>query len=333
MEMLPTGYLLFSPTNKCNYRCKHCILDSLGSERKELSVDEIKSIWTGSSVLQKVKAFLVGGEPFFREDIVDISQIIYENSSGINFTTNGFYIDRIKETLEKLKGKPEVTFILSIDGLEKTHDQIRGKGAFNKAIETMLLLKKYNVGFWVNTVMQEANIHELSDIRKFYDNENIAHTFSPLKTFPGVQEYYDIRKIYNPSVIKDVLESLSLDVEKEYVSSLGKLRIVNCSAGFYSCYIDSEGKVYPCLTSQEALHKQDVCMGDLRSYKYNFDNLWYSDASDKVRSRVKKCEGCFVGCELSRELACSPNGVRLARYSSFGKFLNSITNFGRRIGL
>lgn len=308
---IPSGYLFFSPTNKCNYRCRHCVLDGLFEEKEQLTLDEINKIWSGSKILKQVKTYFVGGEPFYREDIPDIASVIYQNSTGINFTTNGFYGDRIEKTLTTLKDTSRATFILSIDGLESTHDKIRSKGAFRKAVATMKKLQKSHISFWVNTVMQELNVNELDEIKCFFKEENITHVCSPLKTFPGVAKYYDITEVYHSGVIDKVISCLSLDVEKQYVSSLGKVKIDDCTAGFYSCYIDTEGKVYPCLTSQEAMHQENFCMGNLRENNYDFDAIWFSERADKIRELVKRCQGCFVGCEISREIQASPNGLKL----------------------
>ncbi len=97
---------------------------------------------------------LTGGEPFLREEIVEIVKAYYKNNKiqSLNIPTNGILkkiiVERCKEIL---KICPNINFSLnlSIDGFKELHDEIRGvDGCYENAInvfkETVKLKEKYS---------------------------------------------------------------------------------------------------------------------------------------------------------------------------------------------
>lgn len=98
-------------------------------------------------------------------------------------------------------------------------------------------------------------------------------------------------------------------IEKTYSERKGDLRIYDCHAGLTGCHIDPLGNVYACLTSIEDIGDDSYFMGNLREFNYQFDELWYSEKASRVREKVKKCVGCFSGCEIDREINCHNGGA------------------------
>jgi radical SAM protein with 4Fe4S-binding SPASM domain len=64
-------------------------------------------------------------------------------------------------------------------------------------------------------------------------------------------------------------------------------RILKCSAGLDFFYLAPEGIVYPCLTVPSP-------MGDLKGH--SFEEVWESEAADKVRREIDGCEKCWMIC-------------------------------------
>ena len=90
-----------------------------------------------------------GGEPFLRDDLSEIISLF--KAAGVRHfqvNTNGMLTDEIVNFSKELLGK-NISFkiVISIDGLEKTHNKIRNtQGAFQKAIQTIKRIKKYRSG-------------------------------------------------------------------------------------------------------------------------------------------------------------------------------------------
>jgi len=113
-------------TDNCNLRCKHCyhFHGKDVFEKKELPL----SVWRKRfKDLHKEGVrfvLLVGGEPALRIDVLMLAHRIFP---FVYVITNG--------TISIPKKFNHLLFV-SLDGMQKTNDSIRGKGTFNKVLKT-----------------------------------------------------------------------------------------------------------------------------------------------------------------------------------------------------
>jgi Fe-coproporphyrin III synthase len=142
------GVFLFI-TSRCNSKCRTCFYHEKLNSTDDLTFEEIKTISETAPKFDKL--WLSGGEPFLREEIVEIIKLFYDNNGArvVNLPTNGLLGDRIEsETARLLEACPELTVHLnfSLDGPGKLHDSNRGvPGNFKKTIAIMeKMKKKYN---------------------------------------------------------------------------------------------------------------------------------------------------------------------------------------------
>ena len=136
-------YFQWHITNKCNLRCRHCYIDDYAIE---------PSFATMVSILGRIVEFLdenngychlslMGGEPFVSPHLFRILDYIEMEKNIIEFSlgTNGLLLTQ--EIIDKLKTYSKFRAIqISIDGTPETHDSIRGKGTFEKALNSVKLL-------------------------------------------------------------------------------------------------------------------------------------------------------------------------------------------------
>jgi MoaA/NifB/PqqE/SkfB family radical SAM enzyme len=169
-------FLIFFVTTRCNSRCGHCFFWKSLNQKDELSLEEIKKIFSNLGYIRDIS--LSGGEPILREDISDIIKIICEKSKpySLSIPSNGLLPRRLEQVAKKMmKEHPKTKLILnlSVDGLERTHEYIRGvKGNFKKVLECMDRLNKIkkeyrNLTINVNTVLINKNIEEIPRLMKF----------------------------------------------------------------------------------------------------------------------------------------------------------------------
>ena len=166
------GMFLFV-TSRCNSKCRTCFYHTELNSHQDLSFEEMRKISASSPKFDKL--WLSGGEPFMRNDLVDIIKIFYDNNHVrvINLPTNGLLEGQIvKETGRLLEICPDLTVHLnfSLDGLGATHDAIRGvPGNFRKTIRTMEQVKEAygeNPKLLINvaTVVTPDACHEAFDL-------------------------------------------------------------------------------------------------------------------------------------------------------------------------
>ena len=87
-------------TRNCNLHCKHCYVHTNNGE-KNIPLSEIKKIIDELVSAGCINLFINGGEPFLREDIVDIFNYATEKGLLISVSSNGLVIN--EEILLKIK--------------------------------------------------------------------------------------------------------------------------------------------------------------------------------------------------------------------------------------
>jgi MoaA/NifB/PqqE/SkfB family radical SAM enzyme len=165
----PKNALIFL-TMRCNLNCQMCHQKEFRAKNlNKLHADELSSKEIEKAIfsLKKFgikKICLTGGEILLRDDLFQILDCIKDNQMNIEFGTNGTLIN--ENIAEKLKNYPITGVSISLDGLQESHDKIRGRiGAFNKTVKTIkILTKNFDVG--INFVLQKENIHDAEKVIK-----------------------------------------------------------------------------------------------------------------------------------------------------------------------
>lgn len=102
-----------------------------------------------------------GGEPLLRKDLVEILAFSRSLPLHTSLITNGTLLEsRIDEIAPYING---VVYV-SLDGLEKTHDAIRGvDGSFRKALGGINAAKE-KVHVTINTTVMSENAEEIESL-------------------------------------------------------------------------------------------------------------------------------------------------------------------------
>lgn len=116
-------------TNRCTLRCKHCFVYRQGNPNDPHNEMDTPTMIKRLSELQKrhgIQSMLwMGGEPLLRPDVLlEGTKVFLRNT----VTTNG---------TRDLIDLPYCTYVVSIDGPPKLNDSIRGKGSFQKVMNTL----------------------------------------------------------------------------------------------------------------------------------------------------------------------------------------------------
>jgi radical SAM family uncharacterized protein len=148
-------------TYNCNLRCKMCPFWKRSNQ--ESSTEQEKEILRQIYYSGACSVAFEGGEPLLRKDLVKILAFSRSLPLHTSIITNGTLLEsRIDEIAQYING----ALYVSLDGLEKTHDTIRGvNGCFRKALRG-ITASRSKVQVTINTTIMADNIHEVEDLVK-----------------------------------------------------------------------------------------------------------------------------------------------------------------------
>lgn len=119
-------------TRGCNLVCKHCFNNSGPRMDGEIELKQQIEIIKECARLGVQEIRFTGGEPMILGYVYDLIQEASQNNLRVSIGTNGTLIT--SENAMKLSACGLNMAIVSIDGMEKSHNAIRGPGNFQKSI-------------------------------------------------------------------------------------------------------------------------------------------------------------------------------------------------------
>lgn len=282
-------------TYRCNARCTMCSRYKAPSRPEdEIRVETIKKL------PRMYFTNITGGEPFIREDLKEIVRELYKLSDRIVISTNGFFTDRI---LELCREFPDIGIRISIEGLEKTNNEIRGlQDGFQRGYRTLKKLRSMgmkDVGFGMT--VQDKNAQDLVPLYKLSDQLGMEFATASLhNSFYFVESgniIHDRRMVAEnfEALINELLASGS---PKKWFRAYfnhglinyiyGQKRLLPCDMSFDTFFIDPYGDVMPCNGTRDK-----EIMGNLN--RQSFDEVWNSPEAEQVRQRVRGCSrNCWM---------------------------------------
>jgi radical SAM protein with 4Fe4S-binding SPASM domain len=151
-------------TRACDLRCGHCGSSAGKPRAGELSTGEGIRLVRDLARLGCRHLTLSGGEPTARDDWPDFARAAADQGMTVNLVTNGQSIASDLGSKARTSGLANVA--VSLDGLEPTHDALRGLGTFQRALATIRSLVSSDV--WVD-VMLTVNRQNLGELGELYD--------------------------------------------------------------------------------------------------------------------------------------------------------------------
>jgi len=242
--------VIWDITNKCNLKCKHCAVES----KKSSALQNLEKYFKALESMEEAgvdTVYLSGGEPLLFDYLYDL--IDYGKRLGLEITigTNGTLLN--ERSAKKLKDANIDRVFVSLDHWRKEkHDWLRGNGTFEKTINGIKLLKKYEVYTRIDSIVWKENYKELEKLvdfcKKLKADEIIfawpVKVGSALKNydyiFPPEEEYLKIGE-----KLEALRKSKSIKVSYHrfrYFDESAK----DCPGGRKIFYINGEGRISPC---------------------------------------------------------------------------------------
>ena len=300
-------------TLACNLRCRHCGSSAAQPRRDELTLEESLAICDQFPELLVQEVYFTGGEPLLRPDWQTIAIHLGKIGIGCKILTNGLTLD--SDTVSRIKDAGISGVGISIDGLEATHDHIRGRvGLFRRLLEGIDLVQRADLPVTVITTVNALNLPELPGL------------FALLQSV-GVKRW-QIQPIF-PLGRGDTASELHLTEDaymqfgtfvQEWGSKTGDLELLpgdsfgyftdfdtreppwrGCPAGLLSVGITSNGMIKGCLSLPDECVEGDLRQHDLWDIWFHQDSFAYtrSFTPGDLGANCHSCdraEECRGGC-------------------------------------
>ncbi len=173
-------------TYRCNFNCPFCYIDHHFRLLPDISFKKLCFIIDQISKSPCLLVTLLGGEPFLRNDLLDIYKYLIKKGLYVHIYTNGTILDNpILTYFEKYP--PYLITVPLYAGTEKTYEEITGKKNVLKLMfEFVNILKRKNIRFRFTTLINKANLRELDKILNIGEQLEVPLTFST-KIGPTIQ--------------------------------------------------------------------------------------------------------------------------------------------------
>jgi radical SAM protein with 4Fe4S-binding SPASM domain len=312
-------YIQWHITNLCNLRCQHCYQDDF-SKKSDLDWAGLKKVC--DNLLHTMREWgktacihLTGGESLLKPELFPLLDHLDQQSvvEELGIITNSLLINR--EMMKRLSGFSKLKRIkISLDGGDaETNDAIRSKGAFEKVMQNLPLIKE--TGRFEILLMFTAmkrNFRSLLSLFKLCQDLGIdgliIERFIPLGRGKEVTG-----EVLGKEEWKEMIGMLSdfISTEEEHsffpyqafqISFRGEepeLLGAPCVIGVDGLCIMPEGNVFPC-------RRFPVSIGNL--LETPLKQIWEeSDMLEKLRKKENlkgKCGSCGINdCRGCRSLA------------------------------
>lgn len=149
-------------TRKCNLACRHCFAGSSPASAHGMDRQTLLALMEDLSRAGVLNVRFTGGEPTAHPDWFEILSHARELGLIVALSSNGVYAD--SRTIPRIIAlRPEqVTF--SLDGLEATHDALRGRGTFARTVDSLERLQGQGVHLRLTTVLHRGNLGEIAGL-------------------------------------------------------------------------------------------------------------------------------------------------------------------------
>jgi radical SAM enzyme (rSAM/lipoprotein system) len=311
------NYLFWECTLRCNLNCIHCGSDcTCDSTTPDMAiVDFLKVLDKVSKQYNpsKVMIAITGGEPLVRKDLEECGQKLHGRGFPWGIVSNGYLLTA--ERLSSLCRSGLRSITISLDGLQESHNWLRGKGdSFQKAIQAIQLCTTHNgLIFDVVTCVNKRNISELESVEDLLLDAGVRN-WRLFTIFPkGRAKQIEALELSNAQ-FREMLDFIAdcrnqKTIEASYGCEgflgnyEGKVRdgYFFCRAGITVASVLADGSISACPSL-----RGDFIQGNI--HKDDFIDCWnnrFSKMRNRDWAKTSKCTNC-------KEFKyCNGNGLHL----------------------
>ncbi len=327
-------HLTYFVTRRCNARCPFCFYErarDAPGPAEELTPGEIRRV--ARTLDRLLWVLFSGGEPFLREDLVELSAAFHDanDASFLTYPTNGLLPEVVAETTEAILKRCADSVIvvkLSLDGVGEDHDALRRvPGGFRAAMRTWERLAALarahpRLELGVNTLVCSANQRRVDAIVDFVRGLDgvRAHTLTLVR--PGAKDpgWQDVDPDLYARAVRHLEARWSAGVPRHRFAGAGlkaaqdhvqrqvvlrtmteRRRLVPCYAGRLNLVLTERGELHPCEG------RWDLSFGNVRDAGYDVGRMLRAERASRVREEIARgaCH-CTNECNLLTNILFNP---------------------------
>ncbi|MBU0729029.1 MAG: selenobiotic family peptide radical SAM maturase [Proteobacteria bacterium] len=284
-------------TQQCDLSCKHCYDRS---DRAPMPLEY------GLIVLDQMRAFCLenyvdgqvsfsGGNPLLYPYFHELYRAAVDRGLGVAILGN----PTPKQAMERIIAIRKPAFYqISLEGLEKQNDSIRGAGHFKRALKFLALLKELEIYSMVMLTLTQDNMGEVLPLAEFLRNKTDHFTFNRLSRvgeganlvsahrdrFKEFLADYLVAAGKNPILgLKDNLFNI-LQFQKG-LPPLDGCAGYGCGAAFNFLTVLPDGEVHAC-------RKFPSLIGNI--FDQSLGDIYFSGGAQRYRNGCTDCSDCPI---------------------------------------
>lgn len=349
-------YADFLVTPVCNYNCKFCSASASYNKDnvKAIDIKNIEKLFSDFDKMEMLRISIEGGEPFLRDDIIEILQMADMHDFEYYVNTNGSLID--KKMAKRLGNTKIPQICISLDGHNsEIHDRSRGvTGAYDKVISAIhnihdngiyvkpiITLTKFNYPYLYDTLKKIKELGMDSATIMLLANVGYAKKFDLALDFKEWSELLikltidkregrlpvDLKivptgeaeckwEICLPLIKQGKIDLIEEWIPKNMVSSMEDNEF-GCTAGKENFAIDGWGNVFGCslMVSSKSLSAGNIKENSIIDI-WNDSPVFNEFRNLKLDNIEGNCKNCYL-------LSQCRGGCRACAYSTNNNIIGS----------
>ncbi|MCI8307580.1 MAG: radical SAM protein [Lachnospiraceae bacterium] len=272
----------WSVTGRCNLKCRHCYMSAPDYKYKDMSTAECLRIIEQMDAAGVTSVSITGGEPFVRGDIWTILEAFSKKGIAVSHIyTNGMLLtEQILRRIQIMGLNPN--FVISFDGVDG-HDWLRAeKGAGEKAVGVIRMLKNCGFPVMIETAVYDGNIDCLTETYELLKSLEVDYWKTSL-----IYEAGEWRKEGRRTVTTGELYDAYLKIIFAYISDAAPCSIQ--LDGFFACPAHKPDRWYsPYVRRPRGEMKEAFCCATCRFDPYLLPNGRLLPCASMTDSEIEK---------------------------------------------
>ncbi|MCW5906379.1 MAG: radical SAM protein [Chitinophagales bacterium] len=246
----------FVVSNRCNIRCSYCNFPLM--KEPELTLPQVEALFKRLKQIGVMRLGLLGGEPLYRKDILEIIATAKQLGFFISLNSNLLLYDKFNGKLSDID-----YFFTSLDGTPERHIKNRGKQDYDKVLAAIRHIRSTGKPLTAICVVTDYETADADYLIALAQKENITLHFQPecfdteivLRT-ANEQLNQQKAKVFWQYLLTQKQQGAPLTSSAEYFKYIihwhnYKQSAVytpekRCAAGLGYLFIDATGTAYPC---------------------------------------------------------------------------------------